>query len=68
VKGICLYSKQVLVADHWLLREFGPYGIIFMNVCVVMTVVMAMLLRNFGHYEIIFMTMCVYCFRFSCHS
>jgi hypothetical protein len=33
-----------------LFRDFGPYGIIFMNVCVVITVAMAMLLREFGHY------------------
>jgi hypothetical protein len=32
------------------LRDFGPDGIIFMNVCVVTTVVMVMLLRYFGPY------------------
>jgi hypothetical protein len=43
VSGICdknnrLYSRQVLVGwligDHLLLRAFGPYGIIFMTMCV----------------------------------
>jgi hypothetical protein len=28
-----LYNNEVLVGDHLLLRDFGPYGIIFMNVC-----------------------------------
>jgi hypothetical protein len=36
---IYLCSRQVLVSwlvcDHLLLREFGPYGIIFKNVCFV---------------------------------
>jgi hypothetical protein len=34
--GISIYiiSKFSLVGDHLLLRDFGPYGIIFMNVCV----------------------------------
>jgi hypothetical protein len=40
---IYLYDKEVLVGDHLLLRDFGPYGIIFMNVCVVITVAMVML-------------------------
>jgi uncharacterized YccA/Bax inhibitor family protein len=47
-----------LVGDHLLLRDVGPYGIIFMNVCVVRTVAMVMQLRDFGPYGIIFM-MCV---------
>jgi hypothetical protein len=52
---ICLYkSMQVLVGsaigDYLLFRDFGPYGIIFMNVCVVTTVAMVLLLRNFGPY------------------
>jgi uncharacterized YccA/Bax inhibitor family protein len=38
-----------------LLRDFGPNGIIFTNVCVVITVSMAMLLRDFGPNGIIFM-------------
>jgi hypothetical protein len=45
-----IYNRQMLVAwlvsDHLLLRNFGPYWIIFMNVCVVMTVAMVMLLRS----------------------
>jgi hypothetical protein len=43
-----------------MLRDFRPYGIIFMNVRVVMTVAMVVMLRDFGPYAIIFMTMCVY--------
>jgi uncharacterized YccA/Bax inhibitor family protein len=39
-----------LVGDHLLLRNFGPYVIIFMNVCVVITVAMVMLLRDFGRH------------------
>jgi hypothetical protein len=36
-----------------LLRNFGPYGIIFINVCVVITIAMVMLLKDFGVYGII---------------
>jgi hypothetical protein len=43
------------VAMVMLLRDFGPYGIIFMNVRVDITVAMVMLLRDFGPYVIIFM-------------
>jgi hypothetical protein len=76
MNDIYLYNKQVLVGnlvdwlvdDKLLLRDFWPYGIIFMNVCVVITVAILMLLRDFGPYGIIFMTMCVYYFRFSRHS
>jgi hypothetical protein len=57
-----------LVGDHVLLRDFGPYGIIFMNVFVVITVAMVMMFGDFGPHGIIFMTMCVYYFRFSRHS
>jgi hypothetical protein len=39
-----------------LLRDFGPYGIIFMNMCVVISVAEVMLLRDFGPHGIIFMT------------
>jgi hypothetical protein len=39
------------VGDHLLLRDFGPYVIIFMNVCVVLTLAMAMLSRDFGPYD-----------------
>jgi uncharacterized YccA/Bax inhibitor family protein len=35
-----------LVGDHLLLRDFGPYGIIFTNMCVVITVAMVILLRD----------------------
>jgi hypothetical protein len=44
-----------LVGDHLLLKDFGPYGIILMNLCFVVTVEMVMLLRDFGTYETIFM-------------
>jgi hypothetical protein len=37
-----------LVDDHLLLRDFGPYGIIFMKVYVVITVTTVMLLRYSG--------------------
>jgi hypothetical protein len=37
-----------LVRDHLLLRDFGSYAIIFMNVCVVIIVAMVMLLRYSG--------------------
>jgi hypothetical protein len=49
--NICIYSKQGwLVAGHLLLRDSGPYRIIFMNVgqSVVIRVAMALLLRDFG--------------------
>jgi hypothetical protein len=41
-----------LLGDHLLLRDFGPYGIIFMNVCVVITVAMVILLQDFGPYVV----------------
>jgi hypothetical protein len=45
--------------NHLLLRDFEPYGIIFMNVCVVITVVaLTMLSRDFGHYGILFLIIC----------
>jgi hypothetical protein len=37
-----------MVGDHLLLRDFGPYGIRFMNVRVVTTVAMVMMLRIWG--------------------
>jgi hypothetical protein len=40
------------VGDHSLLRDFGPYVIVFRNVCVVTTVAMVMLLRDFGLYVV----------------
>jgi uncharacterized YccA/Bax inhibitor family protein len=39
---MCIVITVVMVM---LLRDFGPYGIIFM--CVVITVAMVMLLRDF---------------------
>jgi hypothetical protein len=58
-----LHNKQVLVAwwagDYLLSGDFGLYGIIFMNVCAVITIAMVMLLRDFGPYGIIFMTICL---------
>jgi hypothetical protein len=47
-----------------LFKDIGPNGIISKNVCVVITVAMAMLLRNFGPSKIIFMTMYIYYFGF----
>jgi hypothetical protein len=41
-QGMCFSIKPVLVGDHLLLREFGPYGIIFVNVSVVVIVAMVM--------------------------
>jgi uncharacterized YccA/Bax inhibitor family protein len=35
------------VAMGMMFRDFGPYGIIFMNVCVVITVATIMLLKDF---------------------
>jgi hypothetical protein len=70
--SISIKSKCWLVGwldgDYLLLRDFGPYEIIFMNVCVVITVTMVMLLRDFRPYEIIFMNVCVYYFRFARQS
>jgi hypothetical protein len=49
---INLCNKQVSVAwfigDHLLLRDFGPYGIIYMTMCVVIIVDMEMLLSFLG--------------------
>jgi hypothetical protein len=45
-----LRNKKVLVCslvgDHLLLRGFGPYGMIFMNLCTAITVAMVTLLKN----------------------
>jgi hypothetical protein len=46
-----------LVGYHLLLRDSGPYRIIFMNAYVVITIAMVMLLRDLGSYGLIFMTM-----------
>jgi hypothetical protein len=32
-----VYNRQVLVGDHLVLRDFGPYGIIFMSLCALIT-------------------------------
>jgi hypothetical protein len=71
--NICLCNKQCWlvawwVGDHLLSRDFGPYVMIFMNVCVVITVAMVMVLRDFESHGIIFMSMYVNYFRFSGHS
>jgi hypothetical protein len=36
-----------------LLRDFGPYVIIFMNICTAITVAMVILLRDFEPSEIL---------------
>jgi hypothetical protein len=41
---------------HLLLRDFEPYRIVFMNVCVVIAVAMVMLLRNFEPYGVVFVS------------
>jgi hypothetical protein len=51
-------SKSWLVGNYLLLRDFGPYGIIFMNVCVVITVAMVMQLKGFQPYGIIYCCVC----------
>jgi hypothetical protein len=58
---ISKYSWLVgwLVSDHSLPRGFGPYGIISINVCVVITVAMVMLLMDFGPCGLIFTYVCV---------
>jgi hypothetical protein len=50
----------ITVAFVILLRDFGPYRIIFVNVCVVIMVFVVMLLRVFGPYGIVFLAICVY--------
>jgi hypothetical protein len=42
-----------LVGGHLLLKDFGPYERIFMNICVVITFSMAMPLRDFKQCRII---------------
>jgi uncharacterized YccA/Bax inhibitor family protein len=48
-----------LGGNHFLLRDFVPYGIIFI-MCVVTTVAMAMLLKDFEPYGVMFMNACCY--------
>jgi hypothetical protein len=65
VRGIGLFVYIIgkcwqldwFVGDHILSEDFGPYGIIFMHACVVITVSMVMLLSDFGPCGIIFMSM-----------
>lgn len=46
----------MLVGDHFLLTDFGPYGILFMT-CVVITVaIFHNDVENFGLYGILFTT------------
>jgi uncharacterized YccA/Bax inhibitor family protein len=52
-----------LVGDHLMLRDFGPYGIIFINVCVVITVTMLILLSDVGPYVF---CLCVGCLMTIC--
>jgi hypothetical protein len=59
-------SLVTWLVDNLLLSYFGPYGIIIMDVCILITATAVMLLRDFGPYRIIFMTVCVY-YRFSRH-
>jgi hypothetical protein len=39
-----------LVGDHLLLRDFEPYGILFKDMCTVVTVATVKLLRDFRPY------------------
>jgi uncharacterized YccA/Bax inhibitor family protein len=50
----CLYQAGVgwSFGVRVLLRDFGPNEIIFMNVCVGISVAMVMLLRDFGPYGV----------------
>jgi uncharacterized YccA/Bax inhibitor family protein len=51
-------AGKVYLYNKLLLRDFGPYGIIFKNACVII-VAMVLLLRDFGTYGIIFKNACV---------
>jgi hypothetical protein len=42
-----------------LLRYLGPYEIIFMTMCVVITVAMVILLRDFGPWDNIYDDVCL---------
>jgi hypothetical protein len=53
--GVCW-----LVRDHLLLREIGPRGIIFINMCCYSCYHgRLMLLMDFGLFGLIFMTLCL---------
>jgi uncharacterized YccA/Bax inhibitor family protein len=60
--------RVIIVAMVMLLRDSGPYGVIFMAVCVVITTAMEMLQKDFQPFGIMFMSMCVYYYRFSRQS
>jgi hypothetical protein len=66
----CLHTVSKCWLVGWLvnvmLRDFGPYGAQFMNVCVVITVVMVKLSRHFEPYGVMFMTTRVYYLAFYC--
>jgi hypothetical protein len=48
-----MYVRVVITVDMvMLLMDFGPYGIIFMNTCVIIVAIL-LLIRNFGRYVII---------------
>jgi hypothetical protein len=47
------------MVDHLLLRDFGPYGIIFINMCFLTTVAMVILFMDFGPNGIVSMNVCV---------
>jgi hypothetical protein len=49
----------VVITVAMLLTDFGPFGIIFLNLCVIITVAMVTILRDFGPCRIIFMTMSI---------
>jgi hypothetical protein len=51
---VCIIRACWLVGNYLLLSDFGPYGVIFMNVCVIVMVAMAMWLGVFGPYGIVF--------------
>jgi hypothetical protein len=59
VKGfwtLCILSIRWSIGDHLTVRDFGPYAIIFTNVCHNRYQCKLMLLSYFGPYGIIFMT------------
>jgi hypothetical protein len=47
------------LVGQFLLTDFGPYGIVYINVCVVIALTIIMLVKEFGPLRIVFMTMCV---------
>jgi hypothetical protein len=65
--SIHLHNKHVfigslagwLVGDYFLLTDFKPYVILFMKVCIIITVAIVILLRDFGTCGIIFVILCL---------